>query len=166
MKRVVWISFLALGACGVVQGTAPADEVAGETRATGVTTDILLRPRARPEGLAARLGRTAQPDSAAPDSVAPDPAAPASVAQGGVLGTTVASLGDPVEPGLWLKTPLVREEMPGRVRLSGQSAEVSVRLIPLDGATTAGSQISLRAMQELGVPLSDLPSVEVLAAGA
>ena len=106
-------------------------------------------------------GRTAEPDSAAPD-----PAAPAPVAQGGVLGTTVASLGDPVEPGLWLKTPLVREEMPGRVRLSGQSAEVSVRLIPLDGATTAGSQISLRAMQELGVPLSDLPSVEVLAAGA
>src|SRR5690606_13112852 len=35
------------------------------------------------------------------------------------LGTTIASLGNPAEPGLWLQTPLVSSTRPGRIRLKG-----------------------------------------------
>ena len=48
--------------------------------------------------------------------------APAST--GAALGTTVVSLGSATEPGLWLKTPLVDAEQPGRVTnpATGKSA--------------------------------------------
>ncbi|MFO8126613.1 D-galactarate dehydratase, partial [Yoonia sp.] len=37
------------------------------------------------------------------------------------LGTTIASLGSPAEPGIWLKTPLVTKLTAGRVTHQGRT---------------------------------------------
>ena len=88
-------------------------------------------------------------------------AASAAPAEGGetLLGETVASLGDPTEPGLWIKTPLVDQPGVGRLEYQGRSAQV--QLIPLEGPATGGSQVSLSAMRLLDAPLTDLPVIEV-----
>ncbi|WP_227284089.1 D-galactarate dehydratase [Boseongicola sp. H5] len=75
-------------------------------------------------------------------------------------GETIASLGDPSEPGLWLRTPLVSTERQGRITTES-GASVTLRLIPIAGATGAGSRISLEAMRALGVPLTDLVPLTV-----
>lgn len=77
------------------------------------------------------------------------------------LGTTIASLGPPTEPGIWMKTPLVSELTPGRVAYQG--TEINVELRPSGGAAGSGSQISLAAMRLLNAPLTGLPEVEVFA---
>ncbi|WP_299654025.1 hypothetical protein [uncultured Tateyamaria sp.] len=81
----------------------------------------------------------------------------------GTLGRTVASLGNAAEPGLWLKTPLVSAEQAGRVYYPDTNRTVDVTLIPIDGPDTAGSRLSLAAMQALGAPLTGLPEVDVFA---
>lgn len=86
-------------------------------------------------------------------------AAPAS----GRLGSTVASLGSATEGGMWLKTPLVRSAAKGRVVNPATGKSVNVNLIPLGGAASGGSQLSLPAMTSLGIGLTDLPTVDVFA---
>jgi len=82
----------------------------------------------------------------------------------GVLGTTVATLGDPTRPGMWLETPLVSAERPGVLAAeNGNSAEVI--LMPSGGAAGSGSRISIMAMQALGVGLTDLPMLTVSVGG-
>lgn len=81
----------------------------------------------------------------------------------GALGRSVASLGTAAEPGLWLKTPLVATRRSGQVQLVSSGMRVAVTLIPIDGPPTAGSRLSLAAMQALGAPLSDLVEVDVVA---
>ena len=85
------------------------------------------------------------------------------VAARGPLGRTVASLGDATESGLWLKTPLVAVEGPGRVTYPATGRSTTVTLIPIDGAATAGSRLSLQAMLALGASLTDLPEIDVSA---
>ena len=75
------------------------------------------------------------------------------------LGTTIASLGPPTEPGIWLRTGLVTELVQGRVAYQGTSVNVELR--PSGGAASAGSQISLAAMRLLGAPLTGLPELTV-----
>ncbi|WP_299699251.1 hypothetical protein [uncultured Tateyamaria sp.] len=94
-------------------------------------------------------------------AAAPDDAAEVSI---GTLGRTVASLGNAAEPGLWLKTPLVSVEQSGRVYYAETNTTVDVTLIPIDGPSTAGSRLSLQAMQALGAPLTGLPEVDVFGA--
>jgi hypothetical protein len=79
---------------------------------------------------------------------------------GRALGTAVASLGDPVQPGFWVETALVSEVGSGRVTAldTGQSAEVELR--PLAEGST---RVSLAAWRLLGVPLTELAEVEVFA---
>ena len=87
--------------------------------------------------------------------------AAAAPAQSNALGTTVASLGDPSDPGFWLKTPLVTTEQPGRVEYAAAGTKVAVTLIPIDGPVTGGSRLSLPAMRLLEAPLTGLPEVTV-----
>ncbi len=82
---------------------------------------------------------------------------------GRLLGRTVASLGDPAKPGLWIKTPLVRQPGKGRVVYPKNGKAVELELIPLDGPATAGSRMSLAALRVIEAPLTDLPEVEVYA---
>ena len=75
------------------------------------------------------------------------------------LGTTVASLGPPAEPGIWLKTPLVTSLTQGRISYQGNTINVELR--PSGGAAGSGSQISLAAMRLIEAPLTSLPEITV-----
>ena len=77
------------------------------------------------------------------------------------LGATVGSLGNPAEPGFWLKTPLVSAAAKGRVEYPANGKSVAVNLIPIDGPKTAGSRVSLAALRLLGAPLTGLPELVV-----
>ena len=77
------------------------------------------------------------------------------------LGTTVASLGSATEPGLWLKTPLVTAEAQGRVTNPANGKSSTVTLIPIAGAATAGSRMSLAALRLIGASVTELTTVEV-----
>lgn len=77
------------------------------------------------------------------------------------LGSTVASLGDPSQPGFWVKTPLVSAEASGRVVNPATGRSAKVRLIPLGGPASGGSQVSLPTLQMLGISLTDLPTLDV-----
>ena len=83
-----------------------------------------------------------------------DPAAEA-------LGTTIASLGDPADPGFWAETPLVRAVRPGRLTDPASGASVQVELRPTGGAPGSGTRVSLPALRVLGVPLTALPELQV-----
>ncbi|MHC0054052.1 hypothetical protein [Actibacterium sp. D379-3] len=78
------------------------------------------------------------------------------------LGRTIASLGDPGDPGFWAKTPLVQDAQPGRLVDPATGNAVLVELRPLAGEG-GGSQVSLPALRILGVPLTALPELIVYA---
>lgn len=138
---------------GRTAATAPQTPMTTEqvAAATAITRAPAPRPAAR--ATAAQLDTTTPEQRAA----AAKPAQAAEVK----LGSTVASLGDPTEGGFWIKTPLVKERGLGRIvdLATGKSAKVD--LIPLDGPASGGSQVSLPALQLLGVSLTDLPTLEV-----
>ncbi len=125
----------------LVGGCTALDDMAGPTSGGETTGDAVaeVRPQARPE---------TEADVAAPVAT-------------GALGTTVATLGDPSQPGLWIETPLVGSEQPGAVKFKGKT--VAVRMIPSGGPATGGSRLSLAAMQALGAPLTDLVEVSLSA---
>lgn len=76
----------------------------------------------------------------------------------GTRGTTVAGLGDPGIPGLWLETALVSQAGAGRVRTSnGSSLVLTLKPLPGEG----GSRLSIDAMRALGVPLTELVELTV-----
>jgi hypothetical protein len=74
------------------------------------------------------------------------------------LGRAAVSLGNPAEPGFWLRAGLVTTAGPGRV-VTDTGASVAVDLIPGTGA----AQLSLAAYRALGLALTALPTVSVLA---
>jgi hypothetical protein len=78
-----------------------------------------------------------------------------------VLGFAVASLGDASVPGLWMETPLVSVEGPGRI-VGPDGRTVAVTLRPSGGGPGTGSRLSLQAMQALGIDLAALPTVTVI----
>lgn len=83
--------------------------------------------------------------------------------EAGMLGRTIASLGDPNKPGFWIETPLARQSGKGRVRYDKSGRTIKVDLIPIPGEPTAGSRLSLAAMKLLDAPLAGLPEVVVFA---
>ena len=186
MKAWVWMPVVAgLTGCGVFELNLPQS---GDDAQDVVQTDAAAAPD-DPLGLAdipmAEGEVAGAPDPAQAEPVGDEegltddgsaaPAAAASTAAVGAgaipplprgrLGETVASLGDPAQAGFWLRTPLVRAPGKGRIVNPGTGQEVRVDLIPLDGPPTAGSQISLAAMQAIGASLTDLPTIEVFAGG-
>lgn len=167
MKRVIVLSVLVIGmaSCDMVRQIAKPTDAEGEAH-QGMSVDGLTRPKVRPSDLdlsAATPPPAAATTAAAFDTVSAEEkaAATAPVAVAGSLGLTVASLGSPSEPGLWMKTPLVSSEMQGRVVYPANGKSVTVTLIPIDGPKTAGSRLSLPAFQVLGAPLTGLPELEV-----
>lgn len=128
----------------VLKGTAP--RTPGKTISSGP----LPSPQAH---TAAQFDTTTQAQKAQ--------AAAAPVAAERRLGTTIASLGDPSQPGFWIKTPLARSETEGRIVNPANGKSAKVRLIPLGGPASGGSQVSLPALQLIGVSLTDLPTIEV-----
>ncbi|MFL4470809.1 hypothetical protein ACERZ8_13300 [Tateyamaria armeniaca] len=138
----MFIIVLAVAGCELVPTSANDASVSGPDGAVLAPGDV-QRPQARPE------------------QSAPAPTPEVSI---GTLGRTIASLGNAAEPGLWLKTPLVDATRQARVYSAKTDKSVSVTLIPIEGPSTAGSRMSLAAMQALGVSPADLVEVDVFGA--
>lgn len=122
------------------------------------------RPEARPGGAGIRPppgARTAEEFDTTTAAERVAALAPAAATR--ELGRTIASLGAPSEPGFWLRTPLVDSVRAGLVRHEPSGASVRVELRPSGGSSGSGSQLSLAAFRALGLPLTDLPELLVLA---
>ena len=128
-----------------------------------------VRPMARPAGGAVKpppaSARTVEQfdTTSADERIAARKAA--EVAQksgaGKRLGGTVASLGDPGKPGIWIETPLVSEPSRGRVVYPKTGKAVQLDLIPIEGPPTGGSRMSLAALRAIEAPLTELSEVDV-----
>lgn len=187
--RLSLIALCALGACAAPDGRpgpmrpsgtqAPAEAPLPEARpadrampATGAPAvlappgpalagaDSSLPPPPPP---AADDGLGAGSDGVGVDAAAaaPSAAGAAPAGAGARLGTTVASLGPPSEPGVWLRTPLVTAVMRGRIEHPATGQSIGVELRPSGGEPGSGSQISIAAMRLLGLPLTSLPELVV-----
>ncbi|MEO0766972.1 MAG: hypothetical protein AAFY75_13225 [Pseudomonadota bacterium] len=141
MRRMMMIA-LCVSGCGI--WPEPTETASGTANVSPVSSDV-QRPVARPEGAAPRE---------VSDSGPPEVSA-------GTLGRTIASLGNPGEAGMWLKTPLVSTERSARVSNPATGQSVELTLIPIEGPRTAGSRMSLAAMQAIGAPPGDLVEVDV-----
>ncbi|WP_377504411.1 D-galactarate dehydratase [Octadecabacter sp. R77987] len=171
MKKLVPVLALFLGACSSpsLQGifappgdgavdAAAADAAAAITDPEPVTLDPTPPPPPPP------TARTVdQFDTTTAENRAEALAAPVEPAGERALGSTIASLGSPTDPGIWLKTPLVSEVTAGRVAYPVNGKSVNVELRPSGGAVGSGSQISLAAMRLLEAPLTGLPELLVFA---
>ena len=80
---------------------------------------------------------------------------------GQFLGFSVTSLGDATQPGLWLETPLVTAEGPGRI-VAENGRTIVVTLRPSGGDQGSGSRLSLAGFQALGLDLTSLPTLTVI----
>lgn len=155
------------GCAGVLPfGRAPAPGPAvAVTEAPGPE---VLRPAPRP-GAAPRAaaplaprGRTAAALDTTTEAQRSAAAAAARASTGTRLGETLAGLGSPTEPGLWLETGLVTRTRAGRV-VAPSGAALAVELRPTTGAAGAGGRASLGLMRALGLPLAGLTALQVFA---
>lgn len=162
-RLTLGLTVLALTACTQAATTtsrpaatvdeAPKTALTPEQVAAATAITRAPAPRAAARASAAQLDTTTVEQRAA--------AAKAPEAAETRLGMTVASLGNPGEGGFWIKTPLVKERGIGRIVNPANGKSSKVDLIPLDGPATGGSQVSLPALQLLGISLTDLPQIEV-----
>lgn len=114
-------------------------------------------PVAAPAPAMGGAGKTAEAlDTTTAAERAAAVAAPA--AAGRELGKVSVALGPPAEPGFWLKSTLVTAPGKGRV-VTASGAAVAVDLLP----GTGGALLSLAAYRALGLDLTALPEVTVLA---
>jgi len=77
------------------------------------------------------------------------------------VGRTLATLGDPADPGIWLSTPLVDELVMGRVEVAETGASAAMELRPSGGEPGSGSEISLPAMRLLEIPFTAIQELVV-----
>lgn len=166
MTRVIsMLAVLALAGCangglgGLFNGDGPGSFAGGGSGGSGtaetipgeVITEAVVGEAAAediaPAESSTRAAAVAEGDTAAGDSV---------------RGFSVASLGDATVPGLWIETPLVdRERVATVVAPNGTTVEVTAR--PSGGERGSGSRLSLAAFQALGLDLTSLPTVTVIA---
>ena len=163
------VTILALAACTQTgdsakppaKGTA-ADDVGVTTESAAIAGATAPRSSGKTVGTSS-IGVAGAQSAAQLDTTtgAEKAQAAAPTTAGRKLGVTIASLGDPSQSGFWIKTPLVKSEGNGRIVNPATGKSANVRLIPLGGPASAGSQVSLPALQMLGVSLTDLPTIEV-----
>ncbi len=163
MRRLAFLisATLALGACdrlALPDSLRPGGGGAQAAPATGGTAQsTLVAPPASVSAKPAALDTVSEAEKNAARAAAA--AAPA----GGELGQVTVSLGDPAEPGLWVKSALVTSERTGTVR-TGSGESIAVMLKPLE-SEASGAQISLPALRALGLPLTGLHPVTLASAG-
>jgi len=125
----------------------------------------MLRPMPRPEAGADAPPAGANTVEALDTSSAAERAAALAAGEPAAetrLGTTIATLGNPADPGFWLQTPLVDRVRQGRVE-SANGGTVKLELRPIESAPGAGSRISLAALRLLNVGLTGLHELMVYA---
>ena len=155
MRILTLLLILSVAACGRL-GLPPDRDRGPDIAVTEAPGAEVLRPQARPGGAALPAGT---PPGAGADGSVPPPPPPAA---DGLLGETLAGLGATGGPGLWLMTGLVTEVRPGRVETVG-GGRLSVELRPSGAAPSAGSTLSIQAMQQLQLPLGQLANLRVYA---
>lgn len=153
MRALTLCLMLLLAACSVPRLGRDAGPEIAVTENPG---DTVTHPQARPGSAVTQPGT---PPGAAADGTVP--AAPQPAADG-MLGETLAGLGATGGPGLWLMTGLVSAPRAGRVE-SPAGATLDVELRPSGAAPSAGSTLSLQAMQALRLPLGQLATLKVYA---
>jgi hypothetical protein len=164
MHRLTAALLLAALAAGCAQlpnpfarGPAASVEPAPLPRPTEAVASSVAPPTAPPAAVASApeaLDTVSEAEKQAAREVA-------ATASDTALGQVTVALGDPADPGLWVKSDLVSSERPGTVRTGGGEA-IAVTLRPL-GAGDGGAQISLSALQALGLPLTGLHPVTLAA---
>ena len=82
------------------------------------------------------------------------------------LGSTLATLGDPADPGIWISTPLVDQLTMGRVEVAATGKSINIELRPSGGEPGSGSSLSLPAMGLLEIPLTAIEEVIVYSGAA
>lgn len=156
------ISVAALAACtqsgGLMSGKREEQPPASQSASAASEAVVVATAAAAPIPRASAK-TAAQFDTTTTAQKAAAAAPPASAEK--KLGLTVASLGDPTQPGFWIKTPLVKSAGKGRIVNPANGKSAKVDLQPLAGPASSGSQVSLPALQLIGISLTDLPSVEV-----
>jgi predicted small lipoprotein YifL len=165
LSATAFAAVLSLGACTRLGLVQPEDTVASTPLPETLAADVAVTP-ADPVLTSAPPPPRAANTQASLDTTTPEQrkqaAAPATPrADSKVLGSTVASLGSPTEPGFWLKTPLVTAETAGRVTNKANGKSSAVTLIPIEGPATGGSRLSLPAMRLIEAPLTDLVDLTV-----
>jgi hypothetical protein len=163
-RAISLLAVLALAGCangglgGLFDGSGPGSGLGGNAgpeevaaAPVEVITEAVVGEAAvediAPAESSTRAAAVAEGDTASGDSV---------------RGFTVASLGDATIPGIWIETPLVdRERMATVVAPNGTTVEVAAR--PSGGERGSGSRLSLAAFQALGLSLTSLPTVTVIA---
>lgn len=161
---VAWLRTLecntATRKCGVPP--PPAMTVEPEDALTeGADLNLAGMVGRRPSGLRRINSSGIDPDqivAAAPQAQAVSAAPPANMTP---VGETVAALGLLDRSGLWLQTPLVSSEGPGEIQIKGSNRRIPVTLVPKDGPRGGGSQLSLAAMSELNIDMTDLVTLVV-----
>lgn len=145
---------LGAGVSGCARDGRPSDAVLAPAEGQ-------LRPMPRP-------GSTGGPATGAVtvdqfDTTTPQERAAALAGGGGgaAIGRTVATLGNPADPGFWLETPLVDTVRSGRVVAVASGKAVQVELRPIEADPGAGSRISLPALRLLEVGLAGLHELDV-----
>ncbi|PKP82273.1 MAG: D-galactarate dehydratase [Alphaproteobacteria bacterium HGW-Alphaproteobacteria-2] len=123
----------------------------------GIRVPDFMKPRLPGSGKG-ETQSVEQIDSTTEEEIAAAIAVPAST--GDSLGRVIGSLGNVAEGGFWLRTPLVTQQIPGRVVVVRTRKAVNVTLIPDSGG---GHRLSLAAMRALEEPLTALPDIEVFA---
>lgn len=137
MKRIVFFGVLVgLSGCGALERVTPDFLRQDPPPATDEP------PATQPE---------VESNTLATPSPAPRP-------PGGELGVVIVSLGDPSQPGMWVKTALVDTPTPGRL-ITQDGATLTVDLLPLGAGADGGAQISLEALRALGLPLTGLAPI-------
>lgn len=141
---------------------APDAPVASEAEAAAGVVNSALTAAPKPAA-AAKTQEALDTTTAAQRIEAAAPAAPQAAVTS--LGTTIATLGSPTEPGFWLKTPLVKTQTIGRVTNKANGKSSAVTLIPIDGPATGGSRLSLPAMRVIEASLTELTELDVTLGG-
>ena len=158
MRYLVIMSLAALGACTEFQQAfAPAAPAPAAPEVVEPVETLDPTPPPPPPSTAVTVEQfdTTTAEDRAEALAPPEPAGEQR------LGTSIASLGNPADPGIWVETPLVDALKPGRIAWNGNSVNVELR--PSGGAAGSGSEISLAAMRLLTAPLTDLPEIEIFA---
>ncbi|SIN94460.1 hypothetical protein [Vannielia litorea] len=161
VRGVLAVSGVALLLAGCAEGPFSMKPKAGGAQATEAPSESAAPVAAEAPPPPANARTAAQFDTTTEEEKAAAAAAP--VAAERELGTTIASLGDPTDPGFWAETPLVTVAQSGRLVYPGNGNSVQVELRPSGGPAGSGTRVSLPAFQVLGAPLTGLPELVVYA---
>ena len=164
MRTFALISLATLAACNApsapewlrTEPVVPADIAADALDTSPVETLDTTPPPPPPVG--ANTAEEFDTTSAEDRAAALAPVEPAGEER---LGTTLATLGNPADPGIWIETGLVTTLTPGRVEVPGTGATINLELRPSGGSADAGSEISLPAMRLLSLPFTAIQELVV-----